>query len=84
MSELRVDAIRCDAHGLCAELFPEGIVLDDWGYPILAAGAVPKGLLRHAERAVAECPKRALSLIATRSAPAGRAGDVPRSASSRR
>jgi len=65
LSELRLDPIRCDAHGLCAELFPEGIILDDWGYPILASGTVPRGLLRHAERAVAECPKRALALIAS-------------------
>jgi ferredoxin len=78
LSELRVDPIRCDAHGLCAELFPEGIVLDDWGYPILASGPVPRSLLRHAERAVAECPKRALALeTVSREAPAGRGGGGP-------
>lgn len=34
MSEqLRIDWIRCDAHGLCAELLPERITLDEWGYP---------------------------------------------------
>ena len=26
---LRVNPIACDAHGLCAELFPEWITLDD-------------------------------------------------------
>ena len=36
---LRVNPIACDAHGLCAELFPEWISLDDWGYPIVADGA---------------------------------------------
>ncbi len=38
---LRLDPIACDAHGLCAELLPEHIRLDDWGYPIVARGAGP-------------------------------------------
>ncbi|TMF22102.1 MAG: ferredoxin [Chloroflexi bacterium] len=33
--QLQVDRIRCDGHGLCAELLPEVIALDDWGYPIV-------------------------------------------------
>ena len=41
---LVLDPIACDGHGICAELFPEGIRLDDWGYPILAPGDVPHGL----------------------------------------
>ena len=36
--ELRVDPIACTGHGACAELLPEMITLDDWGYPILAPG----------------------------------------------
>ena len=31
--ELVVDPVACTGYGLCAELFPEGIELDDWGYP---------------------------------------------------
>jgi thiamine biosynthesis lipoprotein len=38
---LVVDRIRCDGRGLCAELLPELIRLDDWGYPILTPGSVP-------------------------------------------
>jgi ferredoxin len=60
---LRLDPICCDAHGICAELFPEGIVLDDWGYPILRAGSIPPDLLEHAKRAVFACPALALSLV---------------------
>ena len=60
-----VDRIRCDGHGLCAELLPEMISLDDWGYPIVAPGAVPDDLLGHARRAVASCPVLALRLGAT-------------------
>jgi len=57
-----VDPIACDGHGLCAELFPEGIELDDWGYPILTAPAVPAQLREHALRAVRTCPTLALRL----------------------
>ena len=65
MKELRVDPIACDGHGLCAELFPEGIVLDDWGFPIID-GPVPRQLEKQAQRAVSACPKQALRLRAAR------------------
>jgi ferredoxin len=57
-----VDRIACDGFGMCAELLPELIELDDWGYPIVAAGGVPNALLDHARRAVAVCPVLALRL----------------------
>jgi ferredoxin len=60
--ELTVDRIRCDGRGLCAELLPELIRLDDWGYPIVAPGPVPAPLQNHARRAVAACPVLALAL----------------------
>jgi ferredoxin len=62
---LRLDPIACDGHGLCAELFPERIRLDDWGYPILD-GEVTPDLERHARRAVTACPKAALRLERTK------------------
>lgn len=65
MKELRLDPIACDGHGLCAELFPEGIELDDWGFPIVD-GKVPPALEKHAQRAVGACPKQALRLRAAR------------------
>jgi len=61
---LQIDRIRCDGHGLCAELLPELIKLDDWGYPIITAGSVPPGLIEHARRAVDACPVLALRLLA--------------------
>ena len=72
MSErLVVDPIKCTAHGMCAELFPEWITLDEWGYPILRAEAVPPHLRDHAAQAVRSCPAIALRLAkAERSAPA--------------
>jgi ferredoxin len=64
--ELRVDPIACDGHGLCAELLPELIRLDEWGYPILAPGPVRGALLPHAQRAVDACPVLALKLVRSR------------------
>ena len=61
VEELVVDPIACAGHGLCAELLPERIVLDDWGYPIIDP-AVPSDLRDHAERAVKACPALALRL----------------------
>ncbi len=60
--ELAIDRTRCDGSRLCAELLPERIRLDEWGYPIIAPGAIPRGLLSHASRAASACPLLALSL----------------------
>ena len=60
--EMWIDRTKCDGHRLCAELFPERIQLDDWGYPIIAAGSLPAALLPHAQRAVESCPVLALAL----------------------
>ncbi|HEX3623188.1 MAG TPA: ferredoxin [Acidimicrobiales bacterium] len=70
---LRVDPIACDGHGICAELLPEWIRLDDWGYPIVRAEAVPPELLAHARWAVSNCPVLALHLESRRAGPA----DIP-------
>jgi ferredoxin len=59
---LRVDPIICDGHGVCAELFPERVALDDWGYPIVDSEPIGRDLLGHARRAVAACPVLALTL----------------------
>jgi ferredoxin len=57
---LRVNPITCTGHGLCAELLPEVIGLDEWGYPILSS--LPSELLPLARRAVIDCPTLALLL----------------------
>ena len=59
---LRVNPITCAGHGLCAELLPERIALDEWGYPIIEPGPVPSELEKHARRAAAACPTLALLL----------------------
>ena len=45
---LVVNPITCVAHGMCAELFPERITLDDWGYPIIDPTPIPPALEGHA------------------------------------
>ena len=40
---LRVDWIKCDGYGLCGDLLPELIDLDEWRYPILRPGPVDPG-----------------------------------------
>ncbi|MDE3070955.1 MAG: ferredoxin [Acidobacteriota bacterium] len=59
---LRVNPIACEAHGMCAELLPEMIVLDEWGYPMTGEEPVPGNLLALARRAAESCPTRALLL----------------------
>ena len=59
---LRVNPIRCVAHGLCAELLPEHIRLDEWGYPMVDGTPVDRDLVALATRAAAECPRRAVLL----------------------
>jgi ferredoxin len=51
---------------MCAELLPEIISLDQWGYPILADGPVPRPLAGHARRAAELCPTLALLIDESR------------------
>ncbi|HEX5496597.1 MAG TPA: ferredoxin [Mycobacteriales bacterium] len=61
---IRVDPIACDGRGICAELLPELVGLDEWGFPLIDQRPVPPELAQHARRAVAACPTLALRLIA--------------------
>ena len=66
-TRLHVDWTACVGRGLCAELLPEMLDRDEWGYPLARDGtpepAVPAPLLGHARRAVSACPKLALNLL---------------------
>jgi len=65
-ARLRVNPIACSGHGLCAELLPELITLDEWGYPVIGDQPVPARLAKEARRAVTDCPALALRLAAAR------------------
>ncbi len=60
-----VDPIRCDAFGYCAELLPERVRLDEWGYPVVDDMSVNGHLVDAAAAAARECPRRALLLVRT-------------------
>jgi len=59
---VRVDPVACDAFGYCAELLPERVTLDEWGYPVVDGTPVGPELVEFATRAAAECPRRAVLL----------------------
>ena len=61
---LRVDPIACDGRGLCAELLPGLITLDDWGFPLISSQDVPAALRGDTSAAVRLCPLLALRLEA--------------------
>ncbi|MEV6832253.1 ferredoxin [Amycolatopsis sp. NPDC051102] len=60
--KVTVDPIGCRGHGLCADLLPELVGLDEWGYPVVARSPVPAELVADARRAAAACPALALRL----------------------
>lgn len=59
---LKVNPIACTGHGVCAELLPELITTDEWGYPLVDPRPVPVALERDARRAVSACPALAIRL----------------------
>lgn len=61
-ARLRVDPIACDGRGLCAEVLPELITLDDWGFPVIGGEQVPPALMTAAGEAIRLCPLLALHL----------------------
>jgi len=60
---IRIDPVACEAYGYCAELLPEAISLDEWGYPIVDDRPLDSELMALAKRAVRDCPKRAITLL---------------------
>ncbi|MGD9959071.1 ferredoxin [Nocardioides sp.] len=67
MSRLHIDWTRCDGHGACAELLPELLGVDEWGFPVSRSGErdpeVPPALLSRARHAQNSCPLMALILV---------------------
>jgi ferredoxin len=60
--QLRVDWPACKARGLCHELLPEAVGLDEWGYPVVTR-TIDDALLRAAREAARACPTLALRLV---------------------
>lgn len=62
MKQLEIDWTRCAGHGLCAQVLPDAIVADEWGYPVIRRTVFADAELSDARRAVAVCPVLALRL----------------------
>jgi ferredoxin len=62
MIRILVDPVACDAYGYCAELLPEAITLDEWGYPVIDGTPLAPELVIAARRAARDCPRRAIAL----------------------
>jgi ferredoxin len=62
---LAVDPLLCDGRGLCAELAPERVTLDDWGFPNVDPTPLGRRELHDAKRAVRACPVLALRIEPT-------------------
>lgn len=60
--KLLVNPIDCKGHAACAELLPEAVALDEWGYPVIDPRPLPPSLERLARAAVSACPTLALRL----------------------
>lgn len=61
--QLRVDWPACKGRGLCFEILPEAIELDEWGYPVITSDVDPETITL-AREAVKACPTLALRLVA--------------------
>lgn len=62
-ARLHIDRTRCAGHGICVLLAGAVLDLDLWGFPEpLADELAGADQQRQARRAVAACPRQALSL----------------------
>jgi ferredoxin len=62
MVRITVDPVACDGYGYCAELLPEAVTLDEWGYPMVEGRPLPAEFLAAATRATRDCPRRAIAV----------------------
>lgn len=62
--KIQVEGAKCQAYGLCVEHAPGAFELDDWGYATATGGGVvAPGIEEAVEKAIADCPARAIRRI---------------------
>ena len=61
---IAADRLRCEGHGLCADMAPEVYDLDDDAVVVLRHEIVPPTLERRAEAGARVCPVAALEVLA--------------------
>jgi ferredoxin len=76
MGRLRVDPIKCQAYGTCAELAPELFSMDEWGYAQAERSDLTGDEAHSAQAAIEICPVKAIRLL--RAAVTSTAADRPR------
>jgi ferredoxin len=59
--KVMVDPDRCQGHARCWEICPEVFSLDEEGHSVVSVADVPVELETKVDRAVANCPERALT-----------------------
>lgn len=58
---VEVDRDRCEGNAICVGIAPEVFELDDDEYAVVKVDPIPADQEELAERAVADCPRAALS-----------------------
>lgn len=58
---VKVDRDRCEGNAICVGIAPDLFDLDDDEYAVLKVDVIPPDQEELASRAVAECPRAALS-----------------------
>jgi ferredoxin len=59
--KVRVDPVKCEGYGVCAEHLAEVFKLDEWGYAYVEGdGEVPAGREEDARKAINDCPTDAI------------------------
>ncbi|MDN5745478.1 MAG: ferredoxin [Nocardioidaceae bacterium] len=61
--KIKVDFDLCESNGLCEAVAPEVFSLDDDDFLQLATEETTEENLAHVKRAVAACPRAAISLV---------------------
>lgn len=63
MAKIEVDWDRCESNGICESMAPEVFEIDDEDLLQIADPTVTDSNRAAVERAVASCPKAALSIV---------------------
>jgi ferredoxin len=76
---LSLNRARCEGHGMCDQVAPELIHLDDNAEPVFDLDDIPSTHRPMAEAAAQSCPVAALTIYRTRKSQAQRSHDLPAS-----
>ncbi len=60
---IKIDAIACEANGVCTEILPEALELGDDEVLRLRLAVVPAQLEDRAREAARSCPRQALRIV---------------------